>query len=97
MKFKYYGNPLQKQPLVDKYFKIGCEVSGTPKPVVRWLKDGREVHICNATAASETTCFYTLYPRAQVEDDGEYTCEATNKVGRVKDSVQLVVQGMMCS
>ncbi|XP_077299292.1 leucine-rich repeats and immunoglobulin-like domains protein lambik [Arctopsyche grandis] len=69
---------------------IQCMVSGSPKPSLRWLKDG-------APIMPTERHFFTAEDQLLIivgavsSDEGLYECEITNALGVVKDSTELRV------
>ncbi|XP_028934062.1 obscurin [Ornithorhynchus anatinus] len=77
-----------------KHAKLSCFVSGEPKPETVWRKDGRELAEGRRHLAYEdeqgNSVLKVLYCRP--EDDGLYTCAASNLVGQTYSSVRLIVR-----
>ncbi|XP_060933914.1 hemicentin-1 [Limanda limanda] len=70
--------------------QLMCVAGGVPQPTLSWEKDGSPL--------SENTGEYTILPSgelvidsAQPDDEGSYTCVATNAVGQDSHSVVLSV------
>ncbi|XP_077573138.1 obscurin [Stigmatopora nigra] len=92
--------PVFKSTLSDCTTKIGqtiklsCKVSGSPQPVITWLKDGLALeddprHII--TADRSGTCSLIL-DSLTAEDAGQYVCYATSNMGSAGTLATLVVQ-----
>ena len=74
---------------------LHCFVSGRPKPVIEWRKDGQEItpqHIANSTTLDVEDGNQTLVIRfAVVKDSGKYECQAVNRGGQVTYSLEVKV------
>ncbi|XP_029906333.1 obscurin [Myripristis murdjan] len=74
--------------------KLTCRVTGSPKPVVTWLKDGLPLeddphHII--TADRTGTCSLIL-DGLTAEDSGQYVCYATSCMGNASTLAKVVVE-----
>lgn len=88
------------KPMEDKETKVSettvleCMASGSPKPELRWQKDGEEIGPTERrffTAGNQLL----IIVETREEDAGTYTCEMTNTLGAHKDSAILsVIPGM---
>ncbi|XP_022616679.1 obscurin-like [Seriola dumerili] len=79
---------------IGQTIKLTCKVTGSPKPVVSWLKDGLPLeddprHII--TADRSGTCSVIL-DNLTAEDSGQYTCYATSSMGTAGTLAKVVVQ-----
>jgi hypothetical protein len=76
--------------LIHESVTLECVVSGSPRPSIKWLKDG--LHLDNSEVYQQTTmgplCRLTIQD-VNASCNGRYTCEATNKEGRVSTFVRL--------
>ncbi|XP_039666653.1 obscurin isoform X7 [Perca fluviatilis] len=92
--------PVFEAPLSDCTTKIGqtikltCKVTGSPKPVVSWLKDGLPLeddprHII--TADRSGTCSLIL-DSLTAEDSGQYACYAISCMGSAGTLAKVVVR-----
>lgn len=63
---------------------ILCQVSGVPKPQIRWLKDGEVVQGEGDSYNVEA---------AAPDDSGNYSCVASNVAGEAKATTQVIVLG----
>lgn len=81
------GHTYESLPLV-----YTVEVSGTPKPTVRWLHDGQEVkaddrvHISN-----EGDLFKLKIDSVDLKDVGKWQCEVVNNLGKETLQAELSV------
>ncbi|XP_078141769.1 obscurin [Centroberyx gerrardi] len=79
---------------IGQTIKLTCKVSGSPKPVVSWLKDGLPLeddphHII--TADRTGTCSLIL-DGLTAEDSGQYVCYATSSMGNASTLAKVVVE-----
>ncbi|MBN3302329.1 HMCN1 protein, partial [Amia calva] len=70
---------------------IPCIAQGVPTPAISWLKDGSALLIDGVQYSSSPEGTLTIGEVA-LEDDGVYTCVASNVAGRDEADVQLQVQ-----
>ena len=63
---------------------ISCTAKGTPEPNVEWKRNGK------VKANGKKTAILT-FSSINKTDDGNYTCTASNSVGRTDYQVVLVV------
>lgn len=84
--------PGQKKALLGQPLTLECTVKGHPKPIMLWYKDGREVMPSDRVdiCCVGNSCRFTL-KTVEAGDVGRYTCEATNKEGRVSTFARLFV------
>ena len=67
-------------------------VSGLPEPEIEWFKDGKLVRDSHRFKLEFDGNRSVLTVKgAKQTDDGEFTCTATNKVGKVSCNIELVV------
>ncbi|XP_043941249.1 hemicentin-1 [Protopterus annectens] len=85
-----YNTPFQER-VANQRMVFPCPVKGTPKPVIKWLRNGQElkgdeegVSIMDDGALLAITSLTPL-------DDGEYVCEAVNEAGKTERQYQLKV------
>lgn len=76
--------------------RFECHFDGQPEPAIIWEKDGRVLSQCtdfvaNVIDGRATLTIRRIYP----EDEGEYTCVATNNIGRAFTSACIVVDGKL--
>uniref|UniRef100_A0A1I8GUQ1 Fibrillar collagen NC1 domain-containing protein n=1 Tax=Macrostomum lignano TaxID=282301 RepID=A0A1I8GUQ1_9PLAT len=87
------------QPIKSVTAKEGARVEfdgflvGKPEPTVRWFRGGRELHDSPDFEIKFKDGRVTLsIPEAFPEDQGTYTCEASNKGGQTSSSAELVIR-----
>lgn len=69
---------------------LQCMVTGSPKPVLKWLKDATPIVPTERhffTADDQVLVIIA----AESSDAGQYECEITNKLGTKKDMIELKV------
>ncbi|VDK72604.1 unnamed protein product [Litomosoides sigmodontis] len=69
--------------VVGEFQQFKCIVSGTPVPTIRWYVDGDIIHDSDVyqTIYEDGVCILKIRELA-IEDEGEYTCQATNDAGQ---------------
>ena len=67
---------------VDQFYFISCAASGSPAPTYTWWKDGEMI-----PGATNTTLYFNALTR---DDEGTYTCVATNLVHSVRSMPAIV-------
>ncbi|XP_073675951.1 obscurin [Garra rufa] len=91
--------PCFEQHLTDYPAKLGqtvklvCKVTGTPKPLIKWYKDGYDVkedehHI---TSEGQLGACYLVLTGLTVADSGQYMCYATNPAGNASTLANIMV------
>jgi hypothetical protein len=64
-------------------FELVCEVSGNPKPILKWFKGSGEIEgIFGEAGRVFAEGFKLVFESFESEDAGSYSCLATNEVGR---------------
>ncbi|XP_074523985.1 obscurin [Halichoeres trimaculatus] len=79
---------------IGQTVKLTCKVTGSPKPVVCWLKDGLPLEDDPRHIISEDrtgTCSLIL-DSLTAEDSGQYACYATSSMGSAGTLAKVVVQ-----
>ncbi|KAF5903930.1 obscurin isoform X3, partial [Clarias magur] len=74
--------------------KLACKVTGTPKPVVAWFKDGRAVEVDPHHIIIEDpdgSCTLIL-DNMSADDSGQYMCFATSAAGNASTLGKITVQ-----
>ena len=82
--------PGQLKALLNNEITLDCVVLGSPKPEIIWYKEGIKIE------SSERRCISSVGPVCRLtlqnvveSDGGRYTCEASNKEGRVSTFARL--------
>ncbi|XP_038047057.1 myosin light chain kinase, smooth muscle-like isoform X3 [Patiria miniata] len=69
-----------------------CRVEGTPKPTIAWTVDGREIKESKYfKMTTEGTLVKLTITEAFPEDEGEYSCIASNTAGQDKTTSDLKI------
>ncbi|XP_013182223.1 PREDICTED: leucine-rich repeats and immunoglobulin-like domains protein 3 [Papilio xuthus] len=69
---------------------LQCMISGSPKPVLKWLKDGVPiVHTERHFFSGEDQLLIII--GVEQKDAGKYECEITNELGTKKDTIEMKV------
>ena len=71
---------------------IPCNISGSPKPQYRWMKNNREL-LLDYGRLQLLGDGSLLIRDVEAMDRGAYTCEATNLAGVLSREVRLDVSG----
>ncbi|XP_077997326.1 protein Obscurin-like [Glandiceps talaboti] len=75
--------------------KFECKVTGTPLPDIAWYKDGHQLSVYGGhhqfCMDDSGTCTMVI-PQTTTQDKGEYTCTASNFVGKVSSNAHLAVK-----
>lgn len=82
--------PGQLKALLRQDAVLECVSLGSPKPDIIWYKDGIKIESDDRRVQSQVGPVCKLTINSVVESDtGRYTCEASNKEGRVSTFVRL--------
>lgn len=81
----------------DEHTRYECKIGGSPEIKVLWYKDETEIQESNKFRMSfvESVAVLEMY-NLNVEDSGDYTCEARNAAGSASSSTSLKVKGQSC-
>lgn len=69
---------------------LQCMISGSPKPVIKWLKDGTPIVPTDRHYLTADDQLLIIIG-AEAGDAGRYECEITNELGTKKDMTELRV------
>lgn len=86
-KLKFNPKPVGKTLELGTTGKIHCRAQGTPTPVISWIKDGKSELPFDTVVENGTLVF----EKVRFEQQGEYSCVATNTQGTINATVQVVV------
>jgi len=67
---------------------LPCKANGFPKPLIEWKKDNS---IDNIPLKAQIIDNSLIIPNVQIEDEGEYTCVASNQLATVEAKSYLIV------
>lgn len=82
--------PGQLKALINNDITLECVAMGSPRPDIVWYKDGIRIDANEKRVISVMGPLCRLIIRNAVENDnGRYTCEASNKEGRVSTFARL--------
>ena len=86
--------PLENQTATEgQPMQLDVRVSGIPEPEVSWIKDDRPVRIGERIHAEEKGDLFSLkISDVDIEDEGTYTCQATNAAGTATSKAELNVE-----
>lgn len=72
--------------------KLTCNVSGKPKPTISWLKDNKPLDFDKRMRVTYDGDICTLtIVGTEIEDEGNYTCIATNDAGPASSTARLII------
>lgn len=81
------GQVYESLPLV-----YTVQAVGAPKPIVRWLHDGKEVKPSNHVNITNTGDIYKLeIASVEMADGGKWQCEISNDLGKKVQKAELSV------
>jgi hypothetical protein len=84
--------PGQVKALINHPYTLECVVQGTPKPDVLWYKNGIRMESAGRISIQMIgPLCRLLVTEVHESDSGRYTCEATNKEGRVSTFARMMV------
>lgn len=68
-----------------------CYASGAPKPVISWFKDDTRLLSGGNIISAESGQLLVIRQTTE-NDEGSYTCVATNSQGRDRHTVELTIK-----
>nr|XP_015214260.1 PREDICTED: myosin light chain kinase, smooth muscle isoform X1 [Lepisosteus oculatus]XP_015214261.1 PREDICTED: myosin light chain kinase, smooth muscle isoform X1 [Lepisosteus oculatus] len=81
---KFEIQPQSSEAVEGSEVIFKCQVSGSPKPDVNWIKDGLSLkREAGLKIHEENNMHYLCFDKVQKEDCGIYSCTATNIRGKV--------------
>lgn len=74
--------------------RLEVQITGVPKPVVTWYKNGQEIkNDARVQAHDAKGGVYQLTIKSALKDDtGTYTCKAVNDIGQIECSAELAIE-----
>lgn len=82
-----------KQVTEGQECKFTCEVTGKPEPIVKWMKDGKELQTNRRIKADFDGITSTLhFKEVSLDDEAMYECVVTNDLGKTSSSAELLVE-----
>ncbi|VDL71887.1 unnamed protein product [Nippostrongylus brasiliensis] len=69
---------------------LSCVSTGKPEPIISWQKDGDPLHASNISAVIKSAQIVgseIVIANIEEQDSGRYTCEASNKAGKLDQDV----------
>ncbi|CAG7734727.1 unnamed protein product [Allacma fusca] len=85
----YFPKVFPDSPRADEEIRLECVAFGYPVPSYNWTRKGGSLP--KDTVLSNYNRVLTI-PKAKVEDQGEYSCRATNSRLSIEQSVTLSIQ-----
>jgi hypothetical protein len=90
-KFSFHLRPRLIQ--TNHHCKLICSVQGNPPPKIEWCKEGRPVNEDRVQISyRHGVCTLEIF-NTSIDDAGEYSCTATNRLGEDSTVCLLTVQG----
>ena len=71
---------------------VVCSVTGVPRPIISWTKDGQPIVLTHNVLITEDGKLLTLRS-VEVKDKGLYTCTAKNSIGTDSVDTQIDIKG----
>ena len=71
--------------------RLRCLVNGYPPPTVAWIKDQKLVQLSSRIRLNSRGNRVLTIARTQPDDAGNYTCTATNVLGKINATLELHV------
>ncbi|CAM9592142.1 unnamed protein product [Lampetra fluviatilis] len=84
-------NDFFQERVANQRIAFPCPAKGTPKPVIRWFRNGRELTGREPGLSIAEDGTLLVIPSVTPFDDGEYTCTASNEAGTTERKYQLKV------
>ncbi|KAJ0032742.1 hypothetical protein NQD34_002823 [Periophthalmus magnuspinnatus] len=86
------GEEVDATVMLGEPVELQCQSDAIPPPTLSWRKDGRPLFRKLGLTVSEDGSLLKI-SRAQMQDSGRYTCEATNVAGKTDKNYNLNVWG----
>lgn len=85
---------IQKSVVINQQLYLTCEASGNPPPKIVWQRQYQAIPpYGNPSVRIRDQGRQLLLTNAQLLDEGEYTCLATNPAGNASVDFSVSVQG----
>ncbi|MBN3312119.1 HMCN1 protein, partial [Atractosteus spatula] len=85
-----YNTPFQER-VANQRIAFPCPAKGTPKPVIKWLRNGHELRGTEPGVSILEDGTLLILASLSPLDNGEYTCVAVNEAGTTERKYQLKV------
>ncbi|KAJ0065491.1 hypothetical protein NL108_012446 [Boleophthalmus pectinirostris] len=85
-----HGEEVNATVMLGEPVELQCQSDAIPPPTLSWRKDGRPLFRKPGLTVSEDGSLLKV-ARAQMQDSGRYTCEATNVAGKTDKNYNLNV------
>ncbi|XP_009081115.1 PREDICTED: LOW QUALITY PROTEIN: hemicentin-1-like, partial [Acanthisitta chloris] len=85
-----YNSPFQER-VANQRIAFPCPAKGTPKPVIKWLHNGRELTGSEPGVSVLEDGTLLVIAAVTPADNGEYVCVATNEAGSTERKYNLKV------
>ncbi|XP_009996158.1 PREDICTED: hemicentin-1 [Chaetura pelagica] len=85
-----YNSPFQER-VANQRVAFPCPAKGIPKPVIKWLRNGRELTGSEAGISILEDGTLLIIASVSPSDNGEYICVASNEVGSIERKYNLKV------
>ncbi|XP_009575209.1 PREDICTED: hemicentin-1-like, partial [Fulmarus glacialis] len=85
-----YNNPFQER-VANQRIAFPCPAKGVPKPVIKWLRNGRELTGSEPGISILDDGTLLIIASVTPSDNGEYICVATNEAGSTERKYNLKV------
>ena len=92
-RLKFNPTPVSKKVELGSTSKVHCRAQGSPSPVVRWVKEGRQYFSWPPHIEDVNGTLHIHGVKAQ--DRGNYTCIATNMQGIINATIFVDVMGTL--
>ena len=78
----------------DQTATFSCKVTGQPKPIVKWYRNGREISGCSKYQMREGkgNHYSLVIANTTSDDECSYTVRAINQGGSISHTAELIVQ-----
>ncbi|XP_044749513.1 vascular endothelial growth factor receptor 1-like [Coccinella septempunctata] len=74
------------------YVRFDCRYKGLPKPIISWFKDDEEITSSGSNFQIDTDENSLVLKSIKLKDEGEYRCEAKNRLGKQQKKWKLEIK-----